>query len=203
MASRGRLLDLMNVKYLVATTWNRGAERLAAHPERFRRVFSDASIRVFENLSMLPRAFLVPAGGAVVLAGDSAQLARVRADDFDPATTVVVPEPLSVPDGGNTGETPVAGVVGGITSGLNEIRMTVAAPQPGIVVLSQTWYPGWRAGGRKAAAAPARGLRLRRDGRRTRLPFRSFRLRARVAAARGRAHHSRPASLRGTDGARR
>ena len=145
VASRGRLLDLMNVKYLVATTWNRGAERLAAHPERFRRVFSDASIRVFENLSMLPRAFLVPAGGAVVLAGDSAQLARVRADDFDPATTVVVPEPLSVPDGGNTGETPVAGVVGGITSGLNEIRMTVAAPQPGIVVLSQTWYPGWRA----------------------------------------------------------
>ena len=145
LATRGRLLDLMNVKYLVATTWNRGAERLAAHPDRFRSVFADRSIRVFENLSALPRAFFVPASGAVVLPDDRAQLARVRADDFDPAGTVVVGDPLSVPGRAQGGEIPVAAAVDGITSGLNDVRMRVAAPGPGIVVLSQTWYPGWRA----------------------------------------------------------
>ncbi len=145
LASRGRLLDLMNVKYLVATTWNHGAERLAAHPERFRRVFSDASVRIFENLSALPRAFLVPATGAVVLPDDRAQLARVRAEDFDPAGTVVVGQAPSLPGDSPAGEIPVAPVVDGITPGTNEIRMRVAAPEPAILVLSQTWYPGWRA----------------------------------------------------------
>ncbi len=145
LASRGRLLDLMNVKYLVATTWNRGAERLAAHPERFRRVFSDASVRVFQNLSALPRAFLVPAAGAVVLPDDREQLARVRAEDFDPASSVVVGEAPSLQIDASVGETPVAPVVDGFTSASNEIRMRVGAAEPSVLVLSQTWYPGWKA----------------------------------------------------------
>ncbi len=145
LASRGRLLDLMNVKYLVATTWNHGAELLAERPDRFRRVFSDASIRVFENLSVLPRAFLVPASGAVVLPDEGAQLARVRAEDFDPSRTVVVAEKPVPPGNGRTDDLPAAPVVTGIVPGLNDIRMSIAAAVPSILVLSQTWYPGWKA----------------------------------------------------------
>ena len=145
LATRGRLLDLMNVKYLVATTWNRGADRLAAHPDRFRRVFSDGTIRVFENLSVLPRAFLVPVSGAVVLPDDHAQLARVRAEDFDPESSVVLGEIPALPGTGPASAAVSAPVVAGIAPGLNQIRIRVAAPEPSVLVLSQTWYPGWKA----------------------------------------------------------
>ena len=145
LASRGRLLDLMNVKYLVATTWNRSAERLAARPDRFRRVFSDGSVHVFENLSVLPRAFLVPASGIEVVPGDGAQLDRVRAEDFDPAGTVIVAERPVFGRDAYPDTPPAAPVVAKITTGLNETRMTVAVPKPSVLVLSQTWYPGWRA----------------------------------------------------------
>ena len=134
----------MNVKYLVATTWNRGADRLAAHPDRFRRVFSDKNVRVFENLSVLPRAFRSGVGRRRS-PDESAQLDRVRADDFDPVSTVVVGQTPPLPDRGGGAETPAASVVAGIAPGLNQVRMSVAALQPSILVLSQTWYPGWRA----------------------------------------------------------
>jgi hypothetical protein len=144
LASSGRLLDLLNVKYLVATTHNAGAERLGSRPDRFRRVFSDANIRIFENLSVLPRAYLVPASGAVVLRDDREQLDRVRAGDFDPTRSVVVGEALPIPGGVSTTDLPADPVVTGIAAGLNSVRMSVAAPQASVLVLSQTWYPGWR-----------------------------------------------------------
>jgi len=145
LAARGRMLDLMNVKYLVATTWNRSAERLASRPDRFRPVFSDVGVRVFENLSVLPRAFLVPTSGAVVLTGDAAQLERVRAEDFDPARTVILSETPPSPGTADVREKPDAPVVAGITSGSNAVQMSVAATETSILVLSQTWYPGWKA----------------------------------------------------------
>ena len=92
VASNNRVLDLMSVKYLAANTWNRSAETLASRPDRFRLAFSDGSVRVFENLRVLPRAFLVPAAGIRVLPDEDSQLARLRASDFDPVTEVILPD---------------------------------------------------------------------------------------------------------------
>jgi len=94
---------------------------------------------------VLPRAFLVPASGIEVVPGDGAQLDRVRAEDFDPAGTVIVAEPPVFGRDAYPDTPPAAPVVATITTGLNETRMTVAVPKPSVLVLSQTWYPGWRA----------------------------------------------------------
>ena len=63
----------MNVKYLVATAWNRSAGALASRPDRFRLVFSDRNTRVLENLSVLPRAFLVPVSNLEIVADEGSQ----------------------------------------------------------------------------------------------------------------------------------
>lgn len=144
VATPGRLLDLLNVKYLVATTLNRGAETLAARPDRFRLVFTDASVRVFENATVLPRAFLVPASGIEVLPPEKAQLARLLSADFDPARSVILPEAVSIPFRGEA-EPVLPPGVSGIVEGINDVSMTAGVAEPSIVVVSQTFYPGWRA----------------------------------------------------------
>jgi len=145
LAGPHRLLDLLNVKYLVATTWNRGASALASRPDRFRLVFSDGSVRVFENRTVLPRAFLVPASGARVISEESAQLARVSDAAFEPAAEVVLASAAEV--GGSSGAAPAPGRQAApprvLERGNRSIRLKVDAPQAGILVLSQAYYPGW------------------------------------------------------------
>jgi len=145
LAGPRRLLDLLNVKYLVATTWNRGASALASRPDRFRLVFSDASVRVFENRTVLPRAFLVPASGARVISDESAQLARVSDAAFEPAAEVVVGSAADI--GGSSGGAPAADRQAApprvLERGIQSIRVRVDAPQAGVLVLSQAYYPGW------------------------------------------------------------
>jgi hypothetical protein len=143
VATPGRLLDLFNVKYLAATTWNRSADTLASRPDRFRLVFSDATVRVFENRTVLPRAFLVPASGVEVVPSEAAQLARVKSPDFDPERAVILAEPAPVPFRGET-EPILPPGVSDFVQGVNEVRMLAGVAEPSILVLSQTHYPGWR-----------------------------------------------------------
>ncbi|HKD18289.1 MAG TPA: YfhO family protein, partial [Thermoanaerobaculia bacterium] len=143
LRTKGRLLDLMNVRYLVTTTWNRSAAALASEPERFRLAFEDASVRVFENRTVLPRVFLVPASGVEVLPADIAQFQRIRSSDFDPARAVVLSEPL--PEFFANGAAAVMPpAVTGLVQGVNDVRLAAAVAEPSVLVLSQTHYPGWR-----------------------------------------------------------
>ncbi|MEX0879672.1 MAG: YfhO family protein [Thermoanaerobaculia bacterium] len=145
--SRNRLLDLMNVKYLAATTWNRSAAELASVPEHFRLVFADGSVRVFENLLVLPRAFLVPVSGALILPDEDAQLAHLRAPDFDPVKSVILSERPPTPrrDGAGSGDRPAVSEVSAVEQRINDVSLRVKAAEPGILVLSQMHYPGWKA----------------------------------------------------------
>jgi len=143
VASPGRLLDVMNVKYLVATTWNPSADLLSSRPDRFRLVFSDRTVRIFENLAVLPRAFLVPVSEAVVLEDERSELARLRSADFDPARSVILGE-LAAPHAPGPGTRPARSRVTGIVRSMNAVSLRAAAAEPSILVLSQTYYPGWK-----------------------------------------------------------
>ena len=143
--SHNRLLDLMNVKYLVATTWNRSAEDLASRPDRFRLSFSDKNVRIFENLSVLPRAFLVSASSILILPSEDSQLARLCAPRFDPARTVILSERPPAPTDTSGGNPPAVSEVTGIEQGINDASLRVTAAEPSILVLSQMHYPGWKA----------------------------------------------------------
>jgi hypothetical protein len=135
------LLDIMNVKYLVAARDSGAIDVLSTRPERFRPVFRDGQITVFENRSVLERGYLVPAGGIVVVSDERERLARLSAPDFDPRRTVILermPGPIRN-DGG-----PFSARLEEIEHDVNRVTMTVSNSGPAVLVLSQMDYPGWK-----------------------------------------------------------
>jgi len=130
----GPLYNLLGVKYVLAGKGRPpGDERLlpvyTANPE----------MDVYLNTAALPRALLIYRS-QVVLDHTGAWQA-IHAPEFDPAQTVVLEqgEPLVADPG--AGERHVAFV----RYGLNEVELAVRTPVSGYLVLSDVYYPGWRA----------------------------------------------------------
>jgi hypothetical protein len=103
---------------------------------RFRLVHS-GDVKIYENLSVLPRAFLVHE--AVVAADDEETLALMRAGSFDPATRVVLGE------GEPVDSDSAAFAVRATHYSQERIEIDVDTDAPGYLVLTDTWYPGWEA----------------------------------------------------------
>lgn len=134
--------DLLNVKYVIV----RDGTPL---PTRKFELALDApgELSVYRNRGFLPRAWVVhTAQGAT----DPAHaLAQIQANDFAPDTTVIVLERdlnAATPFGPLQDAPPAApGTAAWVAPTPNRLRLTVDAPAPGLLVLSELWYPGWRA----------------------------------------------------------
>jgi len=125
------LYDLLNARYVIAR------KDAPLDWSKFVLAFDgDARLNVYENKNVLPRAFLVPQVQPV--ADHDAALAAIRAAGFDPRVTAVVEGAPGLQVGG-------AGQVTEIRGEANGLTMQVAADAPALVVVSQMWYPGWRA----------------------------------------------------------
>ncbi|MBM3127892.1 MAG: YfhO family protein [Chloroflexi bacterium] len=143
MGSRSaRAYDLLNAKYLIA--------RKSAPVDRakFKLAFEDAAFNIHENTRVLPRAFVVHA--VRVVPDRASALDAVRADDFDLAQSVVLEIAVSYQPSAISGQPPaLSGVEGSavriVGYGPNEILLDVDAPSAGVLVLSEVFYPGWRA----------------------------------------------------------
>ncbi|MEZ4675448.1 MAG: hypothetical protein R2932_14540 [Caldilineaceae bacterium] len=98
-------------------------------------------LAVFRNQEALPRAWLVHRVATVDTT--AAALAALHAPDFDPARQAVV-QASTIPAsalGDATGNDHVQ-----VTRrDANALSLTVSASSPGLLVLSELWYPGWRA----------------------------------------------------------
>jgi hypothetical protein len=104
---------------------------------RYRRVHS-GDVKVYENLDVLPRAYLVQ---RTLPAADPDQaIALVAERNFDPATTAVVEAPLTL------GGTPAPGDAATLVAYAPE-RVVVATTSaaPALLILSDTHDPGWHA----------------------------------------------------------
>nr|MBI3612126.1 YfhO family protein [Nitrospirota bacterium] len=140
MLSRFRddgMTQLLNVKY-VATP----PVAPILQDKHLRLVF-DGEVRLYENLQFLPRAFFVP--NASWADQDENILARLRRDDFEPRSLVVL-------KGGPGGQidrrpSPEGGPaeVSLVDYQPSEVRVMVNAPTDGWVVLLDNYFPGWRA----------------------------------------------------------
>ncbi len=133
---QSRLYDMLNVTHLIV----RDGTPL---PEgKFALVFdAPGELAVYRNAEALPRAWVVHE--VVSVDSNAAALAALQAPDFDPQSRAIVQgmEELSDLNAPATG----AEIVEVVEHGTNSLTIAVEATSPGLLVLSELWYPGWRA----------------------------------------------------------
>jgi len=133
------LLDLLNVRYIVVpavTAPDQTAPRLdRAYPA----VYEDEQVRVLENPHALPRAWIVHSA-QVVGPGEAPRL--LAAGGVDPKSVALLEQPppsLAQPDD------PSAEAVAITAYDADRIELRVNTQAAGLVVLSEVYYPAWKA----------------------------------------------------------
>ena len=132
------IVDLMNVRFII--TRAQDIPRLAAIP-KFRHLASLPGIELFENLGAFPRFFLAHEVRAVPSIDEARNLVRRHEIDLrytaftDPPIELppVVPQPNEVDEVKTLRYQP------------NSIELSTQASRTSLLVLSETYYPGWKA----------------------------------------------------------
>jgi hypothetical protein len=137
--ARDRRLDMLNVKYLLVTKPGPQFDLISAS-DRFKPVFAQEHVAVFENKTMLPRFWIVPVAGVEVRAYETDQLARLKEPGFDPERSVL----LAAPPSGSSAEA-VSGQIVMKERGMNSYELQTTSSGDAVLVVSQIYYPGWKA----------------------------------------------------------
>jgi hypothetical protein len=144
-----RLLDLTGTRFYAVHSKEEAAFRMGQQPagdSGFQKL-ADGEIQVFERTAALPRAWWVPEAREVASPG--AALSALRSPGFDPRREVV----LELPPGAAR-PAPPAGSAAPSDLGTEpevaiqayapeQVDVSVRAPRPGWLVLSDLHYPGW------------------------------------------------------------
>ena len=125
--------DLANVKYLIT------GPQTELPIQRFELLY-DREVRVYRDRDVLPRAFWV--GAYEVIPEWRAAVTRITSPDFDPRTTVVLERPPQALSLGTQSEAVKVEILDYQPA---EVEIRAEAPTPGLLVLSDTYYPGWQA----------------------------------------------------------
>ncbi|HLI85799.1 MAG TPA: YfhO family protein [Bryobacteraceae bacterium] len=131
------VLDLMNVKYLLVAPQNES--RVAALP-RFRHVATLPGTELFENLTVMPRFFLVRDLRPVGSLEEARSLVGNGQIDF--RRTAITDRAIALPPPAAAG---MRDAVKTVSYEPASLEIAVEAAQPALLVLSETWYPGWKA----------------------------------------------------------
>ncbi len=127
-----RLLDVAGVKYLFMP--------FAIEPgSKYRKIGEWGPLRLYENAAALPRALVVR--GVVPARDPSEAAALIRDPGFNPALSAVL-------EGAGDMASPPGRVghrVEWVERRSDRIRLEVEAEEAGVLVLSETHHPGWRA----------------------------------------------------------
>ncbi len=130
-----RLYDFLNVKYLLAPP------NFGLPWDKFAPVLDDGEITVYLNREAVPRVQMIYK--TLVVEDQTAAFHTVHSEGFDP-TEVVVLEANQVADhAASRPAVPPHLAFAGYD--LNTVAIDVTTETPGYLVLSDVWYPGWRA----------------------------------------------------------
>ena len=147
MPNRLHLLGMLNVKYIVGPSSPSFEDIADTLKGTGLELVYDGEVKIYRNRHFLPRAFAVH--GSKVLQGKELILAELKDPRFDPREYVILEETLQTSEvspeghpldlGGLTTETTILRV------GVDEIELAAEMVDEGFVVLSNQYYPGWRA----------------------------------------------------------
>jgi hypothetical protein len=132
------LLDLLGVRYIVMPSAPAADQAVPRLTRDMPTVYTDADVKVFENEHALPRAWIVHS--AVQLDAGEA-LAQLAAGVVDPLRTAALEKPLS-PFGSTSGRAEQATIT---EYAADRVQVDVDAAAPGLLVLSDAYYPAWQA----------------------------------------------------------
>lgn len=132
--AESRLLDMLGVKYIIT------APGATPRDPKLRRVLA-GSVDIYENPRALPRAFVVPR--IEVISNPKALEDRLTSREFDPRAEVL----LDAHPSGFRAPTSSADNFAAEVIQYRQERVVVRVPPPGggILVLTDTHFPGWRA----------------------------------------------------------
>ncbi|MEM7127081.1 MAG: hypothetical protein AAF702_12190 [Chloroflexota bacterium] len=132
-----RVYDMLNVKYVLVP------DGVPLPDGKFEIAFdTPGPLSVHKNLGFMPRAWVVHS--AQFVADEDAAFAALGREDFDPNRTLIL-----IADQGETNSqdnSPDQKATATILHyGSSEMTLQVQTASPGYLVLSEVWYPGWRA----------------------------------------------------------
>lgn len=138
------LVDLLNIRWFIGTApptprWIERYRPLPGAPPRARHEpWWDPQLRVYENPSVMPRAFVVY--GARVEPDEKRQIEAMLT--FDPRRIALLDRAPSPPPVGDGRSSNTARIV---ESSSVSLKIEAEAEAPGILVVSEAYYPGWSA----------------------------------------------------------
>ena len=125
-----QLLGALSVKYLISL------QELPAGPITLVRHFQEYPAWIYRVERVVPRAYIVP---KAIYEKDPKKTIEMLAGSVDPLKEVIVDEIVELPAKGSfTGETEIHGY------GNRSVSLRATLNRPGILVLSDSFYPGWK-----------------------------------------------------------
>ena len=143
---QSKLFDLLNIKYVLAVKYTpqgirtpEGKVKDVFTDSKFELAFEDKTVQIYENLDVLPRAFLVH--DFLVEEDDQAIVDILLADDFDLSKKIVLEESVVLPDGES--KEMFDDEVFYLEYGPQESIIRTISSQPSLLFVSDSFYPGW------------------------------------------------------------
>ena len=132
-----RLLDLVNTRFYL--TLKKDEKKFKDQP-KFKPAFADKSVAVWENRSALPRAFMVY--DWEVVKNDDEILTKLLSKDFPYGKKIILEQTPSIKI---TKARLPAGQVTYVKYKEQESEIGVETDRPGMLFVSDAYYPGWKA----------------------------------------------------------